>query len=158
VHPEEVKRRGLSAYNSAHPLRVTLGDGKQVLCNRGVRLKLMFDNYNYESEAYVLDMGVNPDCTIILGTPWLASLGDYTCNEHRGTLSFWTQGRLTPQKVTLVSRGQEDIRKQQGLLGEHESSFKQAKAEMQRAKRHGWNVMRLSSPCRMGSSTQKPPL
>ena len=85
VHPAEAERRGLTSTPAVTPLRVTLGDGKEVTCNRTTRLKLVFKSYTYTTDAYLLDMGTNPDCTVILGTVWLATLGDYTCNEARGT-------------------------------------------------------------------------
>jgi hypothetical protein len=82
-------------------------------------------------------MGTNPDCTVILGTVWLATLGDYTCNEARGTLSFFNPGLRTRQRVTLTSRCQQSIRKQQNRLNVLEITTAEARAEIQRAKRHG---------------------
>ena len=82
-------------------------------------------------------MGNAPDFTVILGTVWLATLGDYTCNEARGTLSFFNPGHRTRQKVTLTSRCQQSVRKQQDRLDVLESTTAEARAELQRAKRHG---------------------
>ena len=116
MHPEEAERRGLTTSPASTPLRVTLGDGKEVTCNRTARLKLVFKSYTHITDAYLLDMGNAPDCTVILGTVWLATLGDYTCNEARRTLSFFNPGHRTRQKVTLTSRCQQSVRKQHDRL------------------------------------------
>ena len=137
IHPSEATRRGLAVYDAPHALQVTLGDGKEVRCGKVARLKLVFHNYVYEGEAYLLDMGKSPDCTVILGTPWLATLGDYVCNEHKGTLSFWRKGGRSHQKVVLTSRGRQAVERERGDLNEMESTFLEARAAMQRAKRKG---------------------
>ena len=97
IHPQEVLKRGLGVSRAPQALRVTLGDGKEVMCNQVVKIRLVFPQYVYNTSAYILDMGNNPDCTVILGTPRLATLGDYTSNEHKGSISFWQQGRRSPQ-------------------------------------------------------------
>jgi hypothetical protein len=104
----------------------------------------------------VLDMGPTPDCAVILGTPWLASLGDYTCNEHKGTLSFWQQGKRSHQKVVLKSRDRLTIARQHGDLSRLETTFKQAKAGMQRAKRKGFECAKVTFQMGNDNSDQSP--
>ena len=137
MHPPEAKRRGLPVYEAKHPLLVSLGNGKEILCTHVARAKLVFPNYSYTTEAYLLDMGPQPDCAIILGTPWLTSLGYYVSHEALGTMSFLKPGKQTQQRVTLTSRGKQGVQARREQLNNLQTTTAEARAEIQRAKRHG---------------------
>ncbi len=79
---------------AAVPLRVTLADGSETTAREAVVISLSFeggDHFAYTEKAYVLDMGAVSDVNVILGTPFLHSLGTYVSNERAGFLIFDSQ-------------------------------------------------------------------
>jgi hypothetical protein len=80
-----VKRHDLHCF-PATPMTVALADGKRLVADRMVAMTLQFGKYRYVQNVYVLPLGVSAD--IILGMPWLYSLGEFTCNMRNHELSF----------------------------------------------------------------------
>jgi hypothetical protein len=82
-----VKRHNLHCFCAPVPLTVALADGKKLVADRMINMKLKFgSHYEYARSVYVLPLGVSAD--LILGMPWLYSLGSFTCNMVNHEFSF----------------------------------------------------------------------
>ena len=94
-----VKRHDLHSF-PATPMTVALADGKHLVADHMVAMTLQFGKYKYVQNVYVLPLGVSAD--IILGMPWLYSLGEFTCNMRNHELSFVHRvGRGQPERIVL---------------------------------------------------------
>jgi hypothetical protein len=99
-----VERHELQTSASSSPMNVALADGKRIVANKMVNMTLDFGNYTYCNSVHVLPLGVSAD--IILGMPWLQSLGKFDCdmNSHTITFSHQPMGRATPLQITLEAQ------------------------------------------------------
>jgi hypothetical protein len=94
-----VKRHDLHSF-PATPITVALADGKHLVADHMVAMTLQFGKYKYVQNVYVLPLGVSAD--IILGMPWLYSLGEFTCNMRNHELSFVHRvGHGQPERIVL---------------------------------------------------------
>jgi len=94
-----VKRHDLHSF-PATPMTVALADGKHLVADHMVAMTLQFGKYKYVQNVYVLPLGVSAD--IILGMPWLYSLGEFTCNMRNHELPFVHRvGHGQPERIVL---------------------------------------------------------
>jgi hypothetical protein len=86
VSQRYVDRHSLRTFAADKPMNVALADGKRMIANRKVSMPLDFGDYKYARNVYVLPLGVSAD--VILGMPWLYSLGRFECDMRLKELSF----------------------------------------------------------------------
>ena len=86
VSQRYVDRHSLRTFAAETPMNVALADGKRMIANRMVAMTLDFGHYRYTRSVYVLPLGVSAD--VILGMPWLISLGRFECDMRSNELSF----------------------------------------------------------------------
>ena len=94
VNSRLVKEKRLPVNTSPSPLKVKLADNSTKAPTETVSVEVEFDhNYRYQTTAYVMDLG--PSCDIMLGTPWLSSLGPHLADWERGSLAFRHKDKVT---------------------------------------------------------------
>ena len=86
----------------ARKMTVTLADGQRLVADRMVAVTLSFGKYDYVRHIYVLPLGVSAD--IILGMPWLNSLGEFTCNMRSHELSFVHKSHGKSERIVLQAQ------------------------------------------------------
>lgn len=100
-----VERHQLQTSSSSSPMNVALADGKRLVANRLVAMTLDFGKYQYTDEVHVLPLGVAAD--VILGMPWLQSLGKFDCDMRSHTITFSHQppdNTGGPIRITLEAQ------------------------------------------------------
>ena len=98
-----VKRHDLRSFAGTAPLTVALADGKRLISNRMVDMTLIFGEYKYARHVHILPLGVSAD--VILGMPWLYSLGRFTCDMDNHEMSFVHKvGHGRPQRIVLQAQ------------------------------------------------------
>ena len=99
INSRLVKEKQLPITASSKPLKVKLADSSTRTLTDTVQVEIQFDlNYKYTTTAFVMDLG--PACDILLGTPWLSSLGPHLADWDKGTLAFKHRDRI----ITLKSK------------------------------------------------------
>ena len=98
VSQRYVDRHGLKTFAADKAMNVALADGKRMTANRQVAMTLDYGDYKYARNVYVLPLGVGAD--VILGMPWLYSLGRFECDMRMNELSFTSKiGHGTRREV-----------------------------------------------------------
>jgi hypothetical protein len=105
---ETVHKRGLGTFQTseAKGLAVQLADKSVVRCTKMTRVSLLFSpDYRYATDCYVLPMGTDVD--IILGQPWIHSLGPHYKDPQKGIIRFRKRrSQQTIQLKTVCERHQ----------------------------------------------------
>ena len=99
VSQRYVDRHRLKTFAAEQPMNVALADGKRLVANRKVAMTLDFGSYKYTRNVYVLPLGVSAD--VILGMPWLYSLGSFECNMRTKELSFISRSGHGYRRIVL---------------------------------------------------------
>ena len=99
VSQRYVDRHRLKTFAAEQPMNVALADGKRLVANRKVAITLDFGSYKYTRNVYVLPLGVSAD--VILGMPWLYSLGSFECNMRTKELSFISRSGHGYRRIVL---------------------------------------------------------
>ena len=99
INARLVKDKKLAISQAPQPLKVKLADHSTRTLSQTVEVEVQFDlNYKYKTTAFVMDLG--PTCDMLLGTPWLRSLGPHLADWEKGTLAFRHNNRI----ITLKSK------------------------------------------------------
>jgi hypothetical protein len=99
VSQRYVDRHGLKTFAADKPMNVALADGKRMIASRKMAMTLDFGEYKYARNVYVLPLGVGAD--VILGMPWLYSLGRFECDMRMNELSFTSKVGHGTRRVVL---------------------------------------------------------
>jgi hypothetical protein len=109
---ETVQKRGLTTFQTgeAKGLAVQLADKSIVRCTHMTHVALKFSpDYRYDTACYVLPMGTDVD--VILGQPWIHSLGPHYKDPQKGIIRFRkSRSQQIIQLKTVVERHRECTR------------------------------------------------
>ena len=99
INQRLVEAQGLTTSTAEKALTVRLADNSTRQLDMVAEVELDFHpGYRYVTKAHVMDLG--PNVEVILGTPWLKSLGPHMADWDAGTLTFRDRHRT----VTLKSK------------------------------------------------------
>ena len=97
INARLVKEKQLPVTSALEPLRVKLADSSTRTLADTVQVEVQFTpGYKYCTTAFVMDLG--PSCDMLLGTPWLKSLGPHLADWDNGTLAFRHNNRIVTLK------------------------------------------------------------
>jgi hypothetical protein len=103
---ETVQKRGLATFRTqdAKGLAVQLADKSVVRCTHMTQITLIFSpDYRYVTNCHILPMGTDVD--VILGQPWIHSLGPHYKDPQKGIIRFRkSRSQQTIQLTTVVER------------------------------------------------------